>query len=240
MSEKAKRDKLKQYRIMRYFVDASIKIIKEEGISAITIRKVSNYAGYTSATLYNYFDSLEHLVFLANMDSLEEYVDILPTYIEDCKNSIEVYMGISTCYVKHAYENPETFYSLFFSHKGEKYEQYTKQYYELYPERDNKSRSEFLNKLFHINNLYERRLYLLSHCIKDDFITEENAKEFTDICLRFYKTVICDVKEGILNKKEATALTFKYEYKLLGFYINSQHKDLIDKYQKKTLNYKLN
>ena len=234
MSEKTKRDKLKQYRIMRYFIEATVKIIKEEGINAITIRKVSNYAGYTSATLYNYFDSLEHLVFLANMDSLEEYVDVLPTYTENCKNSVEVYMGISKCYAIHAYEHPEVFNSLFFSHKGEKFEQYTKQYYELYPERDNKSRSKFLNKLFHINNLKERRLYLLSYCIKDGFITQKNAKEFTDICIRFYKTIINDVEEGILSKQEAIDLTLKYDFRLLGFYIKPQYKDLIDSYQEKT------
>lgn len=233
MSEKEKRGKLKQDRIMRYFIDSTVEIIKNEGVAGVTIRKVSSQAGYTSATLYNYFDTLDHLVFLANMSSLEKYVESLPSYLENCENSIEVYMSICKCYALHAYENPKIFSSLFFSHHGEDYERYTNQYYELYPQRDKKNRTKFLNKLFHINNLHERRLYLLSYCVSDGYISESNTKDFTDICLRFYKTIISDVIEGILTKEEAIDLTLKYDYKLLSFFVKPEYNYLVDNYLKK-------
>ncbi len=49
---------------MTYFIDATNEIIENEGIESVTIRKVANLAGYNSATIYNYFENLDHLIFL--------------------------------------------------------------------------------------------------------------------------------------------------------------------------------
>lgn len=50
--------------MMGYFIDAANQIIENEGIESVTIRKVADIAGYNSATLYNYFNDLNHLLFL--------------------------------------------------------------------------------------------------------------------------------------------------------------------------------
>ncbi len=215
MSEKEKREKLKEYRIMRYFIESTIEIIEEKGISGVTIRAVANSAGYTSATLYNYFDNLTHLIFLANMSHLEEYNDHLPKCIENCNNPIEIYMSICKCYTKYSFDKPEIFELLFFSQNTENFEKYTNQYYELYPKRENKIKSKFFSDLFHLNNLHKRGLSLLQPCIDDGMIDKESAIDFTDICLRFNKTILEDVKNKILEKEEATALTLKYYSQLI-------------------------
>lgn len=233
MTEKEEREKLKQYRIMRYFIDATIDIIKEDGISGVTIRKVANYAGYTSATLYNYFDNLTHLIFLANMCHLEEYNHSLPKCMENCTNPVELYMSIGKCYTEHAYSKPEIFELLFFSQNNEKFEEYTNQYYELYPKREKEIKSKLLNKLFHVNDLHNRSLNLLKPCVEQGMMEEQMAIDYTDICLRFNKTILEDVKDEILNKEDAIALTLKYYTQLLGFYLKPEFKHLIDDYKKK-------
>ena len=48
----------------KYFVDATAEIIEEEGLENVTIRKVADKAGYNSATIYNYFSEISHLLFL--------------------------------------------------------------------------------------------------------------------------------------------------------------------------------
>ena len=235
MQEKENREKLKQYRIMRYFIDATIEIIQKEDISGVTIRKVANYAGYTSATLYNYFDNLTHLIFLANMCHLEEYNNILPECMKKAANPVELYLLICRCYTEHAYSKPEIFELLFFSQDSEKFEEYTSQYYELYPKREKNIKSQILNELFHVNNLHNRSLNLLKPCIEQGMMEEQMVIDYTDICLRFNKTILEDVKNEILNKDEATALTLKYYTQLLGFYLNPKFKHLIDDYNKKNL-----
>lgn len=46
---------IRQRRIMAFFVEATEKILKEDGLSGVNIRRIASEAGYNSATLYNYF-----------------------------------------------------------------------------------------------------------------------------------------------------------------------------------------
>lgn len=227
---KEKRVQIKQQRIMKYFIEATEEIIKKEDIQAVTIRKVANLAGYTSATLYNYFDNLLHLVFLANMHHLEKYNEALLTAVSSCKNSIELYMTVCKCFSVHAYANPEIFELLFFSHGNDKFEKYTKQYFKLYPEESDNSCPKVLDKMFHINNMNSRSYTMLKTCIKQGYIDKDKAKDFNDICIRFNKTILEDVKDGELEKDEATALTLRYYYKLFGFYLKPEYKYMLEDY----------
>ena len=58
---------IQKSRMVKYFVDATVDIIEKDGYKSVTIRKVADTAGYNSATIYNYFDNLEHLLFFASM-----------------------------------------------------------------------------------------------------------------------------------------------------------------------------
>ena len=44
---------IKRKRIMIYFIEATQKLIRTEGMDSLSIRKIANTAGYNSATLYN-------------------------------------------------------------------------------------------------------------------------------------------------------------------------------------------
>ena len=98
-----------------YFINAAAKIVEEEGIDAITVRKVADIAGYNSSTLYNYFQNLEHLVFLAAMKFIKDYTFDLPNYIEGAENSLERYIKIWECFCHYSFMRPEIYYTLFYS-----------------------------------------------------------------------------------------------------------------------------
>ena len=44
---------LKRKRIMIYFIEAAEKLIRQNGIENLSIRKIATEAGYNSATIYN-------------------------------------------------------------------------------------------------------------------------------------------------------------------------------------------
>ena len=210
--DKDERENIKRSRMMKYFIDAANKIIKKRGIDAVNIRDTANLAGYSSATLYNYFDNLTHLVFLATFNQLEEYNKALAICIAKCKNSIEVYMRVCKCFCDFAYEKPEIYEILFFSHNDGKFDNYIEQYYKLFPNKDYKNLPNFLGKMFKSNDIHARSLFMLENCIKDGYLDKLNIDDFNDICLRFNKTILQDVRDGILSKEEATELTLKYYY----------------------------
>ena len=193
--DKDERENIKRSRMMKYFIDAANKIIKKKGIDAVNIRDTANLAGYSSATLYNYFDNLTHLVFLATFNQLEEYNKALAICIAKCKNSIEVYMRICRCFCDFAYEKPEIYEILFFSHNDGKFDNYIEQYYKLFPNKDYKNLPNFLGKMFKSNDIHARSLFMLENCIKDGYLDKLNIDDFNDICLRFNKTILQDVRD---------------------------------------------
>ncbi|WP_320174005.1 TetR/AcrR family transcriptional regulator [Maridesulfovibrio sp.] len=227
MKSSKARTRLKQQRIIKYFIDAAHDIIMDEGLSAVTIRKTADLAGYTSATLYNYFDNLQHLIFLATMTYLEEYNEALPSYLKGCENSIERYMAICKCFAEHSFAQPEIYELLYFTHSDEKLEEYTQQYYDLFPEKIVKDWPAPLNKIYVLNSIYSRSYMMLEDCVQDGFITSENAKDFNDVNLRIYKTILQDVQSGQLNRDEAIDMTMKYYAQLMEYYMNSEARPLL-------------
>lgn len=214
--------------MMKYFIDAANEIIKKDGISAVNIRNTANLAGYSSATLYNYFDNLTHLVFLATFNQLEEYNKALSACISGCKNSIEVYMRVCKCFCEFAYEKPEIYEILFFSHNDDKFNEYIEQYYSLFPNESHKNLPNFLGKMFKSSDIHARSIFMLENCIKDGYLNELNIDDFNDICLRFNKTILQDVKEKFLSKEEAVKLTLRYYYRMFYCHMNEEYRHLLE------------
>jgi AcrR family transcriptional regulator len=55
------RKQVKQERTKRYFLDAAKEIISEEGIGALTTKRIGDRASYSYASIYNYFENFNEL-----------------------------------------------------------------------------------------------------------------------------------------------------------------------------------
>ena len=64
---------LKKKRMLTYFIKATQDIMSKEGITGVTLRKVADGAGYNIATLYNYFEDLDHVILYASLKYLSLY-----------------------------------------------------------------------------------------------------------------------------------------------------------------------
>ena len=80
---------LKKRRMLSYFIRSAQNIIKEDGISGVTLRKVAQGAGYNVATLYNYFEDLDQLVLFACLKYLQIYNQALNEHLTDCNSAKE-------------------------------------------------------------------------------------------------------------------------------------------------------
>ena len=58
----SKRNSIKSERIRSYFIGAAKEIIIRDGVESVSVRKVANLAGYSYATIYNYFCDLNALL----------------------------------------------------------------------------------------------------------------------------------------------------------------------------------
>lgn len=208
--KKALQKKQKQrLRITNYFLDAAVNIIEEEGVEAVTIRKVADIAGFNSATLYNYFDDLQHLLFLASMTYLQEYIDGLPTYIKRANNSEELYLQIWNCFIDFSYLRPDIYYILFFSDIKCDMDTYVLQYYSLRP-LDVKHFPKEVQKMLKNSSIRKRTQVLIDQCVEEGFVKEEMGPAISDITTSVYESLLMQVKRKSILPGVAKELCMKY------------------------------
>ncbi|WDV46916.1 TetR/AcrR family transcriptional regulator [Clostridiaceae bacterium M8S5] len=210
---------IQRKRIMRYFIDAATEIIEMQGIENVTIRNVANLAGYNSATLYNYFDNLQHLISLACIKFLKDYVKALPEYISKANNTYEKTLMIWECFCVHTFTKPEIFASIFVHGKDKNISCYIKDYYEIYPEILDHM-PEDLRKMLTYNDLYDRTLVLLNQCCKDGYFNENDLESITELSYFIYTGMLLDILSDQYNYtlEIATKKTMNYLKKIYDSY----------------------
>ncbi len=100
---------------MRYFIDAATELIRESGIENVTIRTVSDRAGFNSSSLYTYFDNMDHLLTFTYLDMMSDYFnDIDAVFRASDMDSLEKYVRFWTVYCQYSFSDPYPF--LFYAH----------------------------------------------------------------------------------------------------------------------------
>lgn len=179
--------------MMGYFVDAAQKIIENDGIKNVTIRKVADLAGYNSATLYNYFKNLNHLLYFASMKYLMYYIYSLPSYIKSSYSASEKLLKVWECFLYNSYNNPDIYNTIFFN-EFNNISATMNEYYEIYPEELSVEVDELFPMILQ-DNIYDRNSVLLDGCIKENLFKEEDKTEINEMIILIYRGTL----SGFLN-----------------------------------------
>ncbi|MFJ5624703.1 TetR/AcrR family transcriptional regulator [Peribacillus loiseleuriae] len=165
-------------RMMSYFINATADIIEKEGFDHLTIRKIADLAGYNSATIYNYFEDLSHLIFFGSMSFVKKYTDALPQYMEKARTPLERYFLIWECFCKYSFESPEIYFAVFSANLGTHPINMTK-YYEYSPI-DLVAFPDDIKPMLLEANLSKRTLIAFNQCIKEGYIQETHAERIAE------------------------------------------------------------
>ncbi|HRZ76672.1 MAG TPA: TetR/AcrR family transcriptional regulator [Bacteroidales bacterium] len=57
------KNEIQEQRMRGYFIEATRELLKAEGLKSVSVRSIAEKAGYSYATLYNYFRDVKELVF---------------------------------------------------------------------------------------------------------------------------------------------------------------------------------
>jgi AcrR family transcriptional regulator len=100
-----KNKEIQEKRMKEYFIQATKDILRGEGLKSLSVRNIADQAGYSYATLYNYFKDVNDLVFLCINDFQEECKLFVknqtkkrPKGIDKVKATILAYMNYFTEY----------------------------------------------------------------------------------------------------------------------------------------------
>lgn len=187
---------IQKRRMMGYFLAATNTVIDTEGISAVTIRKVASMAGFNVATVYNYFENLNHLIFFASLKYLKDYAEALPKYTMNSKNSLDNYLNVWKCFSYYSYLRPEIYNLIFFSSFSHTtINSSIKTYYSIFPEEIGEETKGFLPMLFE-DNIHLRDYTVLKAAAAEGFFREQDLKEINEMNILIYQGMLSRLLSG--------------------------------------------
>lgn len=104
---------IQEERMRGYFIEATKKILRGEGLKSVNVRNIAQEAGYSYATLYNYFKDIKELIFECAKDFQDECKEIVLSETKNSKHGLLKIKAITRSYVKYFVQYPGIF-ELFF------------------------------------------------------------------------------------------------------------------------------
>lgn len=156
---------IQRIRTMSFFVEATHKIIDEEGIDAVTVRKVSKLAGYNPATLYNYFENLDYLVGFASIKYLQDYHQSLKEDVEPILDPEQRFLAIWEKFLIYSFEKPKIYQALFFKTPRYSMCDFFDYYFRMFPEELDEHTVD-IQRMMKGCQLTSRNMYVLLNVIE--------------------------------------------------------------------------
>lgn len=186
---------------MRIFISVTHDIIKSEGLESVTIRKIAEKSGYNSATIYNYFENAQHLITLASISFLEEYVASIPKYTENDTNSLEEFFSVWRCFIDFSSVEYEIYYNLFFMNIEKNASQYFTEYYFLFPVEEKEFPAHLRNMLIY-NDMSERNKVLMKKCETDGYLKIDDLDMLNDVIIFIYEGLLHRIYNGKITGQQ--------------------------------------
>lgn len=114
-----KNKELQKERMTKYFLDAALEVIQKEGAEQLSARKVADVAGYSYATLYNYFEDMNELQWQIVSFMTHDLITYFETIDNKGLNGKERLRKLIYAYADYYHKNPRIFEFLFLHPIGE-------------------------------------------------------------------------------------------------------------------------
>lgn len=182
-------------KIIASFVEATADIISEEGLGAVSIRKVASRAGYSSATMYLYFKDLDELTTMSSISYLRDYLSELAADVEQMQDPESAYLHTWELFCKSSFNNAPIFLHLYFKEHNAPLSDIIKAYYSVFPSELDKISGSVLSMLL-AGDLYERTNKVLEPYAAELGYSTEESQLINEVTIGYYRTLL----ESFLHK----------------------------------------
>lgn len=99
----------KRQRIKGYFLEAAKEIIINEGVENVSVRKVADIAGYSYATIYNYFRDVNELLWEVKGVMINDLIEVIQKKMQKAVYDTAGIKSLFRAYTAYYFENPNVF-----------------------------------------------------------------------------------------------------------------------------------
>ena len=194
---------------MATFINAATEIINEKGMGSVSIRNVAARAGYSSATLYLYFEDISQLIALASVSYLRDYTVEISAGIKEFKDPKSQYLYTWDAFCRHSLKHPAIFLQMFFGKKKNYLDDIVKKYYSIFPHELGEISSNALSMLM-AGDLHTRNMAILAAYAKEVNWGEHKAKLVSDMTICYYRSYLEAACETKPDEEAIKALTEEF------------------------------
>ena len=170
----------------REYIQITQKILETEGLEGIKIRRIAEAAGCTSAVLYKHFTDLDHLVTLASVKFLENYIREFKRVGSDLSlNPIEANMLLWKIFVKEAFRYLPFYERVFFGKYKEFLADTIYEYYVMFPD-EMQEMDGFSVSIMFSSDLSEREYIRLRRAANMGLLSMEDARDLSRITVMIF------------------------------------------------------
>lgn len=179
---KEKKEQNKKYVLL----NTTFELLKETPPKELTARAIAAKSNYTPTVIYTHFGSLDHLIRVASVRFLEQYIEEMQSILASNEDD---FVGLRTmwlCFASKAFCNPEIFLMMFWGINSDQLSDVVFEYYELFPEALHKLDGLFTT-MFFSNDLHERDFIVVRRAAVSGAFNAKDARMISNIeCAMFY------------------------------------------------------
>lgn len=207
---------VKRKRMMIYFINATEKLIREDGLSNVSIRKVAHEAGYNSATIYNYFQDLDQLILFGSVCYLKDYVAQLETALTPQMSALEHYRTVYCCFNQQALRYPEIYHTIFFGKYSDRLGDVLELYYgELFPQELKHLHPETQNMLKK-GKMEDRDRATIERMVQEGDLDAEKAQLTMELIIALHQNFLY---RAMMAKDAEEARTYEQSFRRMFDYL---------------------
>lgn len=211
----------------RLFVDTAYRILKEEGPEGIKIRRLAGELNCTSTVIYRYFEDLDHLVALASVRFLDDYIVDFRNLVNDPQIGSDPYglnLRMWASLANHAFKNIPIYENLFFGKFQHTLSEVIYEYYQLFMDETKQDFDGYSVSILFNDDIYQRDYVLLRKAVACGTITLAAAERLSQIECHLFHGILLKYKPYYRDENTAQKATAEFMDLL---------QDLAVKYRKK-------
>lgn len=156
----------------------------------MSIRKIAKEAGYNSATIYNYYEDLDHLLQFACVRYLISYQNKLTNILKELTDPKEIYFTTWRIFAKECYIRPKVYYHLFFSKHKTHIDKTFYSYVQIFDIKYDLVLKDEIFSFITLPDLFKRHVILLNSLAKNNIISKEDIKEKAEIIILTFESML--------------------------------------------------
>ena len=173
------------------FIKTTQKLMNDEGLQSVSIRKIAALSGFHNSTIYLYFKDLDELVMLASIQHFQKYSAALERQSRLHADPYDNFYTIWECFAESAFQYPDIFYNFFFGKHSDDLFTFLNVYYDLFPEEKKRYNAD-IEAMYFGRNYADRCRYILEPLVGDlrTCITPQNAGIINEITVSICKDLL--------------------------------------------------